>query len=198
MEEINTKEKIIKSAIECFSKYGYDGTSVDRICESARISKGSFFYYFPTKQSLFLEILNRWLEDINRNMEELIKTSADIRTKLLNLSMSLIDILTTGEKEISLTFEFWSRALHDEETFKRIISMFEKYRNYFSDLLEEDRKNGKIKNVETEVLSYTIVSFAIGLLVQRLFSSGNVDWESIAKKGLEIIINGLMYDKERG
>jgi len=192
MEEINTKERIIRSAMECFSRNGYDGTSVERICESARISKGSFFYYFPTKQSLFLEILSRWLEDVDRNMGEVVKADEDIRIKLLNLSMSLIDILTTGEKEISLTFEFLNRALHDEETFKRIISMFESYRNYFSSLLEEDIKKGRIINIDPKIVSYTIVSFAVGLLVQRLFSVDDTDWVTIAREGLEIIIKGLI------
>lgn len=193
----NTKEKIIDSAIECFSKYGYDGTSVDMICKSAGVSKGSFFYYFPTKQSLFLEILNFWLQDIDKVMEETSRSSEDTSSKLFKLASVLIDLIIFGEREISLTFEFWNRALHDREILDKIILIFEKYRNYFSNLLSEGIKKGEFSDVGSEVASYTIVAFALGLLIQKLFAVGKEDWGSLAKKGLEIILSGLKDGRGR-
>lgn len=190
-EEKKTREKIIESAIECFSKNGYDATSVEDICRVAGISKGGFFHYFPTKQSLFLEILDIWLEDLNKKMEDIYRSNLDIDTKLLELSTILIDIIITGKTEISLTFEFWNRALRDEEILEKIVSMFENYRGYFSMLVEEGIKKGRLKSLNPEAVSYTIVSFAIGLLIQRLFSSDEERWEEITKNGLELIIKGL-------
>lgn len=190
-EAEKTRDKIIESAIQCFSRYGYDGTSVECICEVAGVSKGSFFYHFPTKQSLFLEILNGWLEEVDREIEELNKSNEDIPTKLLKMTSILVDIIATGEKEISLTFEFWNRALHDKDTLEKIISQFEQYRSYFSKLILEGIEMGDFKAPEPEIVSYTIVSFAVGLLIQRLFSSEERDWEKIAKEGSQIIIDGL-------
>jgi len=196
MEESNgTKKRIIDSAIECFSRYGYEGTSVEMICKSAGVSKGSFFYYFPTKQSLFLEMLNFWLQDVDRAMEEVNNSPEDVSSKLLNLSRVLLDIITSGEREISLTFEFWSRALHDRETLEKIISMFRKYRDYFSDLLSEGIEKGEFAELDCKTASYTIIAFALGMLIQRLFPSGEEDWEELAKNGLEIVLAGLRNEK---
>ncbi len=194
-ENRETKERIIDSAIECFSRYGYEGTSVDMICRSAGVSKGSFFYYFPTKQSLFLEILNFWLQDVDRAMEEVNNSSEDVSSKLLNLSKVLLDIISSGEREISLTFEFWSRALHDRETLEKIISMFRRYRDYFSDLLSEGIKNGEFIDLDCKTASYTIIAFALGMLIQRLFPSGEEDWEKLARDGLEIVLAGLRNER---
>ncbi len=47
------------------------------ICKSAGVSKGSFFYYFPTKYFLFLEILNFWLQDVDKTMENISKSHKD-------------------------------------------------------------------------------------------------------------------------
>lgn len=190
-EERRTREKIIESAVDCFSKKGYDATSVEDICRVAGISKGGFFHYFPTKQSLFLEILNVWLEDLNKKMEDIYKSTLDIDAKLLELSTILIDIITTGKTEISLTFEFWNRALRDREILEKIVAMFESYRTYFSLLVEEEIKRGNIGSCNPEAVSYTIVSFAIGLLIQRLFSLEEKRWGEITKNGLELIIKGL-------
>jgi hypothetical protein len=48
---------IIDAALTCFAAAGYAGTSTAAICREAGIGSGTFFHYFPTKQSLLLAIL---------------------------------------------------------------------------------------------------------------------------------------------
>lgn len=48
---------IVDAALTCFSATGYAGTSTAAICRQAGIGSGTFFHYFPTKQSLLLAIL---------------------------------------------------------------------------------------------------------------------------------------------
>jgi AcrR family transcriptional regulator len=48
---------IIDAALTCFAASGYAGTSTAAICRRAGIGSGTFFHYFPTKQSLLLAIL---------------------------------------------------------------------------------------------------------------------------------------------
>lgn len=48
---------IIDAALTCFAATGYAGTSTAAICRQAGIGSGTFFHYFPTKQSLLLAIL---------------------------------------------------------------------------------------------------------------------------------------------
>jgi AcrR family transcriptional regulator len=48
---------IIDAALTCFAAHGYAGTSTAAICRQAGIGSGTFFHYFPTKQSLLLAIL---------------------------------------------------------------------------------------------------------------------------------------------
>lgn len=48
---------IIDAALTCFAATGYTGTSTAAICRQAGIGSGTFFHYFPTKQSLLLAIL---------------------------------------------------------------------------------------------------------------------------------------------
>lgn len=39
-----------------FANYGFDGTSYRDVAELAEISHGGIYYYFPTKQDLFVEV----------------------------------------------------------------------------------------------------------------------------------------------
>ena len=47
-----SKEKIFQAALALFEKYGYDQVTIEDICQSAGVSKGLFYNYFPSKMSL--------------------------------------------------------------------------------------------------------------------------------------------------
>ena len=49
-----TRRRILDGALEEFSRQGYGGSSVNRICAAQNISKGIVYHYFDTKDALFL------------------------------------------------------------------------------------------------------------------------------------------------
>ena len=49
-----TKEKILKAATEEFSLYGFDGATVNQICQKHGISKGLIYHNFENKEELYL------------------------------------------------------------------------------------------------------------------------------------------------
>ena len=56
------KRKILEKVIELFGEAGYLKTTVEEITNSLSISKGSFYTYFDSKESLLLGILNYLFE----------------------------------------------------------------------------------------------------------------------------------------
>lgn len=52
------KEKIIRSAIQLFTKKGYAATSVREIVEASGVSKPVLYYYFKNKEELYLQIMH--------------------------------------------------------------------------------------------------------------------------------------------
>ncbi|OQY41639.1 MAG: hypothetical protein B6227_04365 [Fusobacteriia bacterium 4572_74] len=46
----NTKQKIIDSAIDLFSKDSYGKVSIAQICKNAKISNGIIYNYFRNKE----------------------------------------------------------------------------------------------------------------------------------------------------
>lgn len=49
---------IIDAGLTLFAATGFDRTTTAAICREAKIGSGTFFHYFPTKQSLLLAILD--------------------------------------------------------------------------------------------------------------------------------------------
>ena len=63
-----TKERILAAAKELFLARGYAATTVDAICEKAELTKGSFYYFFDSKEDLGLAVLE-W--SLGRGMQML-------------------------------------------------------------------------------------------------------------------------------
>lgn len=50
----HTRETIIESARRLMRLYGYEGTSVQQICEEAQVSTGTFYHLFPSKHDVLM------------------------------------------------------------------------------------------------------------------------------------------------
>lgn len=68
---INPKEvKIIQAALNVFSTYGFQGASIEQIAGESGISKSNLFYYFSSKEELYVEVLSQVLEEWLKPLKE--------------------------------------------------------------------------------------------------------------------------------
>jgi len=58
----NTKEYILKTALKLFLKNNFKEVTMKEIVDKTGLSKGAFYHYFPSKEQLFVEVINRILE----------------------------------------------------------------------------------------------------------------------------------------
>lgn len=59
-----SRERILAAALEVFAAKGYEAASISDVTQRAEVSRGLVTYYFPTKQQLAAELLDRWLDGI--------------------------------------------------------------------------------------------------------------------------------------
>jgi len=57
-----TRRRITASALDLFHEKGFDATTVDEITERADVAKGTFFNYFPRKESVLEALSEEWME----------------------------------------------------------------------------------------------------------------------------------------
>ncbi len=56
-KKTDTKKKLIAAAMDLIWRESYGSVSVDDICRTADVRKGSFYHYFPSKVDLALEVM---------------------------------------------------------------------------------------------------------------------------------------------
>jgi AcrR family transcriptional regulator len=72
------KEKIVQAALTTFSKYGYDKTRMDDIAENAKISKGTLYLYFKSKEKLFYVISENSTKELKEQISKLFSKKEDL------------------------------------------------------------------------------------------------------------------------
>src|SRR3954466_714239 len=60
-----TRDAILKAATKVFAKYGYDGGSVEQISKAAKSYDRMIYYYFGSKEGLFIAVLEQMYARFN-------------------------------------------------------------------------------------------------------------------------------------
>jgi TetR/AcrR family transcriptional regulator, transcriptional repressor for nem operon len=64
MSKETTKTTLLETGKCFFLERGYGNTGIDSILQAAGVPKGSFYYYFASKEDFGLQVLNRFADDI--------------------------------------------------------------------------------------------------------------------------------------
>lgn len=68
-----TRQRLLEAAVRVFARRGYYGATVDDIVAESGSSKGAFYFYFPSKEALFLSLVEQFaqamLADVQRAVE---------------------------------------------------------------------------------------------------------------------------------
>ena len=82
-EQGNERKQQLLQAAEClFTQKGYGATRISDICAAAGVAKGLFYWYFPTKESLFGELVRTMRHHLRRAQAAAMDPSADPVTRI--------------------------------------------------------------------------------------------------------------------
>jgi TetR/AcrR family transcriptional regulator, repressor for uid operon len=168
--KIKAKEKIVESALISFSKYGYDRTRMEDISEAAKVSKGTLYLYFRSKEELFYAISER---------------------NITKLKEQLSTLFTTKKEDLILNAEKFYDNFH-----KEIGQDFEKV---FFEIIAESSRNSRLQKMlcEQRIKTFDVIIEYLNLQVQRGFINKDTDIKAIAA-GLVSLFDGLSISKVLG
>jgi AcrR family transcriptional regulator len=87
-----TRERIFKAAVHLFHERGFEATTIDEITERADVAKGTFFNYFPKKESVLGYLSETQLAEAEESAAALLASHKPARRKLIELLQRIASV----------------------------------------------------------------------------------------------------------
>ncbi len=191
-----TRNHILEAATHLFSKTGYDATGVAEICQAAGVSKGAFYHHFPSKQAVFMELLNSYLNGIDTGFNLMRQEKQDIPQVIIQMAALAGSLFQSADLHLPIFLEFWTQANHDPHIWEAAIAPYRRYQSYFAEMIQEGIDQGSLQPVDARLAGRVLVSLAMGMLMQSLFDPQVTDWQIEATQSTELLMNGMTRRKE--
>jgi AcrR family transcriptional regulator len=187
-----TRSRILEAANLLFSKNGYDATGVAEICQAAGVSKGAFYHHYPSKQAVFLAVMESWLSGLNQGINLTRQETKDVPQAMKQMAEMAGGILQAADVRLSIFLEFWVQAYRDPVIWQSAIAPYRHYQSYFTEMIQEGIAQGSLRQVDPHQAGRTLVSLAMGLLMQALFDPASTDWQAETRESITLVLDGLI------
>ena len=180
------KTRIVSAAWQLFYEKGYDQTTVDDIIALSGTSKGSFYYYFSTKDEL-LETLSNVLDDFYEELAGKMEPSMNSFDKLLYLNEKAHEMI---EKKVPI--DLLASLYSTQLTAKGNRNLLDKNRVYYrliTEITEEGQRRGEIrqdKPVSEIVRYYSLCERA--LISDWCLNQGSYSLSSYTKEYMPVMM----------
>jgi len=183
-----TRQSLINSAKELFIKYGVKKVTINDICNNCGLTKGSFYYYFPSKNHIVAIFLNSGLDDhIESNYT--LDQSLSYREQLANYYIFIFDyFVNLGKQLTGLSFLSLINASVNVEIKGR------PYVDTLASIITQAQKDDSFDiNMNEEETYYYFTTIITGILMEWCISEDNsnniIDWKKLIKKKSELCFN---------
>lgn len=95
-----TRRRILDAAFEVFAERGYHEAVVDEIVRVSRTSKGAFYFHFPSKQDIFLKLVDELVERLSRKAEAAI-AQADGDEAKVDAALAAVFDAFSGHRQLA-------------------------------------------------------------------------------------------------
>ena len=147
MDKGSTRDVLLDAGRRVFLERGYNHSGIETILQSAGVPKGSFYHYFGSKEEFGLEVLNRFAEcveaDLDRHLGD--RTLRPLE-RLARHGDSVCERLEgRGCRNGCLVGNLSQEMADQSETFRaRLDQIFREWRARYAACLKEARDSGEI------------------------------------------------------
>lgn len=188
------RESLLLAAKEVFAQKGFHATTMGDVAKAGRSSYGTVYWYFPSKDALFHELMDNENESLRRHILAAVSAVSESNT---------LDLTSVLGAAIRATFEFFeadkatvkllfrdSYAMGDRFE-KHLFAIYEGFITDLADLISEAQRRGEIVDASPQIIAFSIAALVGQLAYRRLTTDDGIDASVIAEFVVNMLLDGL-------
>jgi AcrR family transcriptional regulator len=184
------KEKITEQSIRLFEKKGFTETSIQDIVDSLGVTKGTYYYYFSSKEELLMDIHIKYIKNLVEAQEKILHNEQkNCKEKLADIVYMLIGNIDNQGPSAKIFFREMKNLKPDH--LEKIIPIRDQFRINIEQLISEGIDKGEFK----EHINAPII--ALGVLgvtnwsYQWFKPNGSMSAREVSDIFVDMILNGV-------
>ena len=181
------QDRILSSALDVFKANGLDGETMDSIAEKAGFGKATLYYYFSSKEEVFLGIMEEGWKSLLASLEVIIQEEQSPRKTFIKI---LVQIAQNAKQRPNL-YEFLFQAPKVINLTEFDDQKWKKHQGKLYSILQGLLEDG-IERKEFPKLNSNLMFKAIGGLFTGLIFFGDKKKTDISEEEVEALLNNLI------
>ncbi|WP_335869029.1 TetR/AcrR family transcriptional regulator [Bacillus sp. 2205SS5-2] len=188
------KAKITEKSIELFEKKGFSETSIQDIVDALNVTKGTFYYYFSSKEELLMDIHLAYIDEMLEHQQKIIdEPTMTCKEKLNEMVYMLIRYIEQQGPSAKVFFREMKNL--SEERIAQIIPKRDLFRIHLEGIIKKGMEEGEFRSD----LNPSIVTFGIlgmsNWSYQWFNPAGEISEREVTDIYLDMILNGIQHSK---
>ncbi len=185
------KSQILDAAMDTFSEMGFHKARMSDIAETSGLSKGSLYWYFDSKDSIILSLLDRVFVPEIKEFNVLLKDPRSAESRLANYIERVSDDMVKMLKWMPLFYDFLALAFRQELVKKAITRYYKKQMEILVDLIQQGIDSGEFLVEDPVEAAIALGSILEGTVILWLYDPDQIDVKHNLRTSANLLIQGL-------
>jgi len=191
-----TRAFLLRTAARVFAERGYTGTGLSDLIAASGLTKGAFYFYFPSKSALALAVLRdqqeRWLHAVR---ERVLAAPVAIE-QFRALTPAMLDLLATEPGAWSIT-RLTREMAADPATADAVVKPMAEWVEFVADIIRRGQADGDLRpGPDPHAVAVVLVGAFDGLkTLTDVLDPGSAASDLFARRAevlLDLVEHGLL------
>ncbi|PWC83839.1 transcriptional regulator [Azospirillum sp. TSH100] len=180
------REVILTAAAELFAGRDYASVQVEEVAKRAGVGKATLYRYFPSKEELYLESLERALGGLEHKLNaELAPQQVSASIRLSAMVSALVGTLSEQLQTLKLLGGDQSDLA--DRTRRILRRRSQRTATAFQQVLADGMESGEFRKIDLEIVPLLIIGMVRGGIMQL----GDRPREALERSVIDILMSGI-------
>ena len=185
--------EILDATRRVIGRRGFEGATIDRVADEAKVAKGTIYLYFATKESLLHAAVT---QGFRANIAELSANGAATENPVERIK----SIVRQQFRQLDSNKDFLKAVILDSSFVNfnagdplsvELRELFITYLDFLASVLKEAIERGAIRPIDPQLGAFMLNEMIIGTLRRRLLQLTDSPLEADEEAVLELFLKGL-------